>query len=174
MENIEILKATPDDALDIQNLTAESSKGMYRLCDWTDDETANHFSPEKITEGANKLKESITSFTENDILLVAKDENNKIIGCCFADTEEKVHKIQALYLLEEFQGTGLAKLLYEKTYSLLNPDNDTFLDVFSLNSKAIKFYKKMGFQETGKKTSDKRYTDSSGKKLEITEMKLNR
>lgn len=67
---------------------------------------------------------------------------------------------------------GLSKKLFYEAYKLLNPENDTVLDVFSLNSKAINFYKKLGFSETGKKFFDKKYTGSEGKALEITEMML--
>lgn len=39
-------------------------------------------------------------------------------------------------------------------------------------SKAIGFYKRLGFIETSKKSFDERFTDSTGKRLEITEMIL--
>lgn len=174
IDTIKISKAVVKDAEGIQNLTAESSKGMYTLCGWSEEEINNHFNPEKIKGGAERLRNSISTFTDADILFVAKDENNKIVGCCFADKQENINKIEAVYVLEEFQGTGLAKKLYDVSYELLNPNNDTFLDVFSLNSKAINFYKKLGFNETGKKFSDERFIGSDGEKLEITEMKLSR
>ena len=169
-----ILKAVAEDAEGIQNLTAESSKGMYKLCGWSEEEITKHFNPEKIKGGAERLKNSIATFTDTDILFVAKDEDNKIIGCCFADRQEDVNKIEAVYVLEDFQGTGLAQKLYDVSYGLLNQNNDTFLDVFSLNSKAINFYKKLGFNETGKKFSDERFIGSDGNRLEITEMRLER
>jgi N-acetylglutamate synthase-like GNAT family acetyltransferase len=135
IHNIKISKATTSDAEGIQNLTVESSKGMYKLCGWSQEDIDNHFNPEKIKEGAERLKESIKIFTDVDILFVAKDEENKIVGCCFADKQDDVNKIEAVYVLEDFQGTGLAKKLYDVSCELLNPNNDTFLDVFSLNSK---------------------------------------
>jgi hypothetical protein len=54
----------------------------------------------------------------------------------------------------------------------LNPNVVTSLDVFSLNSKAITFYNRLGFSETGKKSFDERYSNSTGEMLEITEMIL--
>ena len=174
MQNIKISKAIPDDAEGIQTLTAEASKGMYALCGWSVEEIQKHFNPEKIKNGANRLKENITNFTEDDTFLVAKDEEGKIVGCCFAEKQEDKNTIEAVYVLPEYQGTGLAKRLYDKASESLNPQNDTFLDVFSLNSRGIGFYKKQGFIETGKKTFDDRFIGSDGKKLEITEMKKNK
>ena len=167
-----IVEAVTEDAEGIQTLVSEASKGMYELCGWSPEEISNHFSPEKIKEGADKMEKSIAAFTESDILYVAKDNNGKIVGCCFAGRQENVNKIEAVYVAQEFQGVGLSKKLFYEAYKLLNPENDTVLDVFSLNSKAINFYKKLGFSETGKKFSDEKYTGSEGKALEITEMML--
>jgi ribosomal protein S18 acetylase RimI-like enzyme len=172
INTIKISQATTEDAEGIQELVAKSSIGMYKLCGWSEKEIIERFNPERIKEGANKLKKSIESFTEEDILLVAKDEDNKIIGCCFGNKDENINRIEAMYILKEFQGSGLAQKLYETVYKMLNPKNDTFLDVFSLNLRGINFYKKMGFIETGKKTFEERFTNSDGNILEITEMKL--
>lgn len=170
IDNIKILKAVNDDAEGIQILTIESSKGMYELCGWSPKEIKDHFPSEKNKEGAERLRKNIPTFTEENILLVAKDEQGKVVGCCLAEKLEDKNTIEALYVLPEFQGLGLAKKIYDKVYEKLNQYNDTFLDVFSLNSKAINFYKKQGFYETGKKTFDERFKDSAGGMLEITEM----
>jgi ribosomal protein S18 acetylase RimI-like enzyme len=171
-KKIEILRAIPNDAQGIQLLVTESSKGMYKLCGWSAEEIADHFNPNKIEEGATKLKKSITAFTEADILLIARDEDRRIVGCCFAEKNKDNNRIEAVYVLSEFQGTGLSDRLFYEVYKLLNPDVITILDVFSLNSKAINFYNRLGFSETGKKTFDERYSNSTGKMLEITEMIL--
>lgn len=172
MENIKISRATSTDAEGIQNLTIEASKGMYELCGWSPKEIEAHFPPEKTKEAIDRLEKAIISFTEENILFVAKNENDKVVGCCFAEKHENKNTIEAVYVLPEFQGLGLAKKLYDKVYGLLNPEIDTYLDVFSLNSKAINFYKKQGFTETSKKTFDERFLDSKGEMLEITEMLL--
>jgi ribosomal protein S18 acetylase RimI-like enzyme len=172
IDNLKISKAISDDAEGIQTLTIESSKGMYELCGWSPKEIEDHFPTEKNKEGAERLRKNIPTFTEENILFVAKDEQGKVVGCCLAEKLEDKNTIEAVYVLPEFQGLGLAKKLYGKVYERLNHYNDTFLDVFSLNSKAINFYKKQGFSETGKKTFDERFKNSKGEMLEITEMIL--
>lgn len=174
IDAIKIVRAKVEDAQGIQNLTVESSRGMYVLCGWSEEEINNHFNPEKIKDGAERLSHSISIFTDRDILFVAKDEDNKIVGCCFAYNGEEANRIEALFLLENYHGTGLAQKIYNSAYQLLNHHNDTFLDVFSRNLKAINFYKKQGFFDTGKKFFDERFVGLDGVQLEITEMKLNK
>ena len=172
MQNIKISRAVPNNAEGIQTLTIESSKGMYELCGWSSKEIEDHFPPEKTVKAIDRLEKAINNFTEANILFVAKDENNNVVGCCFAEKQEDKNTIEAVYVLPEFQGLGLAKELYDKASAQLNPKNDTYLDVFSLNSKAINFYKKQGFSETGKKTFDERFIGATGEMLEIAEMVL--
>lgn len=172
IDNLKISKAISDDAEGIQALTIKSSKGMYELCGWSPKEIEEHFPPEKNKEGAERLRNNIIAFTEENILFVAKNEQGKVVGCCFGEKLEDKNTIEAVYVLPEFQGLGLAKKIYDKVYERLNQYNDTFLDVFSLNSKAINFYKKQGFSEMGKKTFDERFVGSTGEMLEITEMVL--
>ncbi len=170
MDNIKISKAIPDDAWGIQNLTIEASSGMYKLCGWSEEEIRNHFPEDKTKEAVERLKKNIANFTDSDILLVAKDEDDKIVGCCFAERQDSLNRIEAVYVTEDFQGTGLAQKLYSEAFKFLNSENSTTLDVFSLNEKAIKFYKKLGFVETDKKFFDERFRDAKGETLEITEM----
>lgn len=176
MNNIKIEKAVPIDAEGIQALTIEASSGMYKLCGWSEQEISNHFPLEKAKKAAEGLEKNIANFTEDNILFVARgtDENNKekVVGCCFAERHKDKNTIEALYVLPEFQGSGLAKELFDKAYGLLDKNKDTYLDVFSLNSRGVGFYKKQGFYETGKKTFDERFKGSDGQMLEITEMIL--
>ena len=172
MKNVEIVNAVVGDAQGIQDVIKEASGAMYKLCGWSEKEIIDHYDPKKTKGGTDKLIESIKSFTDADILLVAKDDRNKIIGVCFAKKLENTNMIEALYVSPEFQGIGLAKKLYNQVYKLLDQNNDTFLNVFSLNSKAVGFYKKMGFNDTCKILFDDRFVGSTGEKLQITEMML--
>ncbi len=179
MNNVKISKAIPSDAYGIQSLTIESSKGMYKLCGWSEEEINNHFPPEKAQKAAEGLEKGIANFTDDNILMVAKMTNDndgkdeeKVVGCCFAEKHEDKNTIEALYVMPEFKGQGLAKELYDKAHGLLDKNKDTYLDVFSLNSRGVGFYKKQGFVETGKKTFDERFKGSDGEMLEITEMVL--
>ena len=174
--NIKIYKATPEDAGAIQDLTIRSSEGMYKLCGWTKDDFENHFPKEKNESGANRLRDTIPNLGDESILLVAKDEtqeiNNQIVGFCFAERGDEFNRIEAVYVDERYQGTGLAKRIFDEAYALMDHTKKTFLDVFSLNTRGIGFYKKLGFTPTGKRFFDDRYSNMDGEVLEITEMVL--
>ncbi len=168
-----ISKASVNDAEGIQSLISESSKGMLDLCGWSETEIANHFSVDKNKKD-NKANNPINSFTDSDILFVAKNNDGKIIGFCYANKQEDKNIIEGLYISSGNQRAGLGKKLFDEVYGQLDLDKDTFLDVFSLNSKAIGFYKKVGFSETGKVSLDKRFINSNGEILQVTEMMLPR
>lgn len=172
LNNIKITRAVAEDALGIQTLTAEASKGMFALCGWSEEEIAKHFTPEVIKDGAERLEKSIPTFTDADILFVAKDEGGKIVGFCFAERQENINRIEAVYIDPEFQGIGLGGKLYEEAFKYLNSAHDTYLEVFTANSKAIVFYKKLGFVETGKKVLDERFLNAEGEILPGVEMVL--
>jgi N-acetylglutamate synthase-like GNAT family acetyltransferase len=176
VENIskkfEISEATADDAMGIQTVIRESSKGMYELCGWSAEDIDKHFNSKTVEQGAEIIAKYIKTFTDANILLVAKDSDGKVVGCCFAEKQDNMNKLELMYVIPDFQGVGLSKKLFSEVYELLNKENDTILDVFSLNSKGISFYKKLGFIETGKKSFDEKYTGSGGEMLEITEMRL--
>ncbi|MFZ2038773.1 MAG: GNAT family N-acetyltransferase [Minisyncoccia bacterium] len=169
---IEILVARNGDIEKIQKLIAKSSKGMYKLCGWSDEEIDNHFTEVKIEEGIKKFKEVFKDFSDSDILLVAKNDNSKIVGFCLAEKLDNINRIEAIYILPEFQNQGIATKLFTETYKRFDANHDTYLEVFSLNSKAIKFYKKLGFIETGKIINETKFTDKTGQMLQETEMVL--
>lgn len=112
-KNIEerlILKAAPGDIPAVQELMEHASRGMYELCGWTPDDISKHFIPKKKND-----TESRPAFDEEtDILIVSKDIEGRVIGCCFASKQEDRNRIEAIYIQPEYQGTGLAKELYDE------------------------------------------------------------
>ncbi len=80
---------------------------------------------------------------------VAKD-GDQIIGFCSSKIEEQNGRIQALYLLPEYQGKGLGGRLMQTGLDWVEEDKDVIVDVASYNDHAIAFYKSFGFVESGK------------------------
>lgn len=72
-----------------------------------------------------------------------------------AQTEEKGQhtlEVERIYILESFQGHRIGKLFMERAIEMARELNkeSLWLGVWEKNVKAIGFYKKMGFVETGK------------------------
>ena len=86
--------------------------------------------------------------------------NNEIAGfsnivCNCANphvTEQKITKLDRLYLLEEFQGKKIGNTLFDFNLNLSKEagDKGVWLVVWDGNYKAIDFYEKRGFNEVGK------------------------
>ena len=82
-------------------------------------------------------------------LWVAK-EAERIVGFCLAKKEGPQNRIQAIYVLPEYQGTGIGKLLLQTALDWLGIQQEIVLNVASYNHQAITFYKKFGFVPSGR------------------------
>jgi len=78
-------------------------------------------------------------------------DRDKIIAFCVARKENSEHRIGAIYVLPDYQRRGIGGLLITKAFVWLGKKNDIFINAVSYNQKAIGFYKKHGFIETGKR-----------------------
>jgi diamine N-acetyltransferase len=66
--------------------------------------------------------------------------------------DDKAVEIERIYVLKEFHGKGIGKLLYEKAIHIARQKNADYvwLGVWEENHRAISFYKKYGFAEFDK------------------------
>ena len=61
-------------------------------------------------------------------------------------------------------------MLWASAQKHFDADKDTIVQVVTYNANAIGFYKKLGFQETGKKIMDERFRMKSGAITPETEL----
>lgn len=80
--------------------------------------------------------------------------NGIIVGFCFAKKEDNLSRIGSIYILKEFQGKGLGTKLIENAISYLGREKPIVLEVATFNQRAIHFYKKCGFEETGNEIAE--------------------
>lgn len=97
--------------------------------------------------------------------------NNKIVGMCRALKHKRYNFLSALYVLPEYQGKGVGSLLWKKAYAFMGKQNNIFLTVAIYNERAIRFYTKLGFKDTGKRPVMKRGAMRNGAHIPIMKMK---
>lgn len=82
----------------------------------------------------------------------------KVIGfaCCQKSRDEDMinaGEIVAVYILKEYQGRGIGKLLMDVCYKELKEYKRIILWVLEDNKLSVGFYKSQGFKPDGKKMS---------------------
>ncbi len=85
---------------------------------------------------------------------------------------EDYNQLKTIYVLPEFQGKGIGKMLYEEVVKFSDPEKDTIVHVATYSKQAIEFYKKLGFVDTGKRFSEERFKMKSGAIIPEMEMIL--
>jgi ribosomal protein S18 acetylase RimI-like enzyme len=145
---------TPDDVLPMIEMHAQSWKDTYPNDDagvtleWVEERTKKWFTPENIENRKKRLEEAKTN---PDIATwIAKDKAGKIIGIASPRRDEKGQHVGAIYVDKEYHGQGIAQQLMEKIIDWSDPGQPIDLEVASYNERAKAFYRKYGFQETGK------------------------
>jgi ribosomal protein S18 acetylase RimI-like enzyme len=81
------------------------------------------------------------------------DNGNTIVGMAYArQIDEKKAKLHQLYVMLEFQGRGVGKLLLDEIEVSFFDVAAIVLEVEEQNLSAIRFYEKYGFRQSGKTT----------------------
>lgn len=137
----------------LRPLNLNDKYGMY---EWMhDDNVINWFS----FDGKNMTLENVENFINS------QNSNEKTIHFAICNDDEYAgtlslkniddkcrHAEMAISLRTKFHGTGLSKKAVEELFDIAINEyklHKLYLNVMSKNERAIKFYKKMGFEKTG-------------------------
>ena len=119
-----------------------------------------------------KCQSIAEQYPENTLVLLDREQNDRVAGfACYNRrardfiSVSKASEICALYLLREYQGRGLGKLLMERCLDCL-PRSRVALLVLKGNERAIGFYAHMGFRPTGEERTEKVFDG------ELTELEM--
>jgi ribosomal protein S18 acetylase RimI-like enzyme len=126
---------------------------------------------ELIPQKIEKRRSGIEATGSERATFVVHD-NDKVVGFVAPAIRDGQRRIGALYVLPETQGKGVGRKLLEKAIEWHGRDEDIFLHVASYNQNAIDFYKKNGFEETGKEVRDDVAQLGNGKEIPEIEMVL--
>lgn len=165
-----ISNATGTDAAQIQSVIINASRKMYLDCGYSSEDFEKRFEKSLTKEHLDIYSKNIDTLSKNEMFLVAK-YNNSIVAVLYVE-KSKHNILHAIYVLPEFQGKGVGLMLWSKAMQFIDMSKDTVLDVFSCNALAIKFYKKIGFNFSGKKTVSDTFRSESGVYIEESEMIL--
>jgi len=118
-----------------------------------------------------KRRADIINLESNKKYFVALD-GKTVVGLCRVEKNEKENRLNAIYVLPEYQAQGIGKRLWHEAQTFFDPSKDTYLGVATYNQKAIDFYSKLGFRDTGKRYTDEWTRMESGAVLPEMDMVL--
>jgi ribosomal protein S18 acetylase RimI-like enzyme len=152
---IKILPAIPNDAKGILHVLRKTWRATYpnEKLGITEEDIEESFKDSFTEENISKLQNKIRDIPENDKRLIAKTDD-KIIGIARVIKNMENNKLETIYVLPEYQGKGIGKMLWEEMKNFCDPSKDIIVHVATYNQNTIEFYKKLGFEDTGKRFSD--------------------
>jgi len=169
---IEIALASPDDAVGMQEvfyrawLATYPNKEAGVTVDDIEDVFKDYLSPKTITRRRARLGNP----PEGQTILVAKD-GGKVVGHCRVIRREGENELATIYVLPEYQRQGVGTKLWQEAQPYINHAHETLVVVVTYNTRAIRFYGRLGFRDTGRRTKNPRFTMKSGTILEGMEMR---
>lgn len=172
---ITIERAQPDDAEEIQNVFYKTWLATYPdTVPGVSIDDVNEYYKEKLSsEGIEKSRKRIEEGLkiESQRFFIARI-GGKIAGVCLATSLEDKNQLNAIYVLPEFQGKGIGYKLWNQVLKFIDHTKDTTVEVVVHNNNAIEFYKKLGFEDTGRRWTDEKFKMKSGATFPEMELKI--
>lgn len=171
--DIRIGVALPKDAYAIQEvfyktwLTTYPNNDAGVTVDDIEDQYKDAFTEERL----QKIQEDLLNPKKEKTLLVARCEG-KVVGVCRIIRRSDKNQLHAIYVLPEYQGKGIGKLLWTEAQNYFDQDKDIVVEVATYNTNAIAFYKKLGFMDTGRRFSDEKFRMKSGALIPEMELEI--
>ncbi len=162
---ITIGSAEPGDAEEIQNVFYKTWLVTYpdNVPGVSADDVHVFYKDKLSVEGIEKYQKRIEEELklQDQRFFVAKFDK-KVIGICLAFRHEERNQLKAIYVLPEFQRMGIGYKLWNETLKFIDGAKDTTVEVVTYNTNAIEFYKRLGFEDTGRRWTDEKFTMKSG------------
>ena len=172
---ITITKAQIDDVREIQNVLYRTWLVTYpnKEAGITVEDIEERFKERLTEDGIEKRKQNfLDEASQNKFFIVARD-GDTMVGVCGIGIKEEHNQLQAIYVLPEHQGKGIGRMFWNEAVRLFDPKKKVIIQVATYNKKAIKFYTKLGFVDTGKRLENEQYKmPISGAYIPEMEMEL--
>ncbi|MEI6042703.1 MAG: GNAT family N-acetyltransferase [bacterium] len=156
--NITIQKATPVDVLGIGEVFYKTWLATYpnEEIGITTEDVEFRFKDRKNRDGSK-----FANIPDNELFLVAK-EGDGVVGVCDLIKHHEKNELKAIYILPEYQGRGIGKKFWNEALKFFDLKKDTIVNVVTYNNNAIEFYKRLGFEDLGKRFMDEHFRMESG------------
>ena len=167
--NVEMAK--PEDAEELQLVFYKTWLETYPNEEYaiTRHDVEQRFAERLTKGGVMNFADQIKNPKPNTLFLVAKKQG-KVVGVCRIRKDREENELGAIYVLPEFQRQGVGDKLWQEAQKFFDKGRDIVVKVATYNDKAINFYKKLGFVDTGKRSSDESHRFSSGAIIPEMEM----
>jgi ribosomal protein S18 acetylase RimI-like enzyme len=156
--NIIIREARPEDVRDIQNVYHETWLDTYPseevgvIVEDIEENFKNAYSKETLDNIANKIR--TLPVTAKFLIAVV---NDKVVGLCRISIKEEFNQLNAIYVLPAYQGMGIGLKFWDESMIFFDKNKRIIVQVATYNSRAIKFYEKLGFRDNGKRFTEERH-----------------
>ncbi len=117
-----------------------------------------------------QLQQPQVNTEEKEVVNIVAKDGDKVVGICRLYIYTDKNKMQALYVLPEYQGQGIGKMLWQEAQKYFRPGKDIYLEVVDYNKRAQEVYKKLGFELTGKSLQEERFRMRNGQIFTELEM----
>ena len=170
--NIKIEEAKPEHVEGMQEVFYRTWLDTYPNAEAgiTVEDVEERFKGKNSEERLTKRRADILNHEPNKKYFVALD-GQKVAGLCRVEKDEKENRLNAIYVLPGYQGQGIGMMLWNEIRSFFDPEKDIHLSVVEYNQKAINFYSRLGFLDTGRRHTDEWMRMSSGAIIPETEMR---
>lgn len=148
----ELMLGGVDMEFEVRKLESDSDKKGKAYVHWKSwHEAYSEIVSKEYLEKLSLEKCEEMAFRWPDNTYVALDWDKVVGFACYYvhDDDPKVGEINAIYVLADYYGTGVAQKLMEAGLSELSEQARVELWVLKDNPRAISFYKKFGFTEDG-------------------------
>ena len=173
ISNIKISKALPEDIQKIGDVFYKTWLDTYpnEELGITFEDIEDRYKNRNTEDVIERGKKAILEQQGNELFLVAKD-GELVVGVCRAFVYPDKNELQVIYILPDYQRRGLGRLFWEEVKKFFDVKRVIIVNVATYNTKAIEFYKKIGFIDTGKRFSNEKFRFKSGSVIPEMEMEI--
>ncbi|MCC6520703.1 GNAT family N-acetyltransferase [Candidatus Nomurabacteria bacterium] len=148
----------PEDVIQIQEVFYRTWLETYpnEEAGITKEDIEEYYKDRLNPKTIQKRIDALSQLPPNQLFIVAKD-GDKVVGVCRIVNRETCNQLQAIYVLSEYQRHGVGNMFWDKGQEFFDKSKDTIVQVATYNKKAISFYEKLGFVDTGKRFTEERH-----------------